>query len=79
MNYYLLRYSLILDSQLYPAVIFKLRGKKKGETYDSFKETQGQILVPVRFIYSTKLILYVILPCLFYNVEKKLKRKFLFI
>ena len=72
----------MLDSQLYQAVIFKLKKKRGGggDTYDSFKETQGQMLVPVRFIYSTTLILYVILPCLLYNVRKtELRRKFLFI
>ena len=37
------------------------------------------MLVPVTFIYSTKLILYVILLCLFYNVEKNRVKKKVFI
>ena len=70
----------MLDSQLYQAVIFKLKKKGGGDdTYDSFKETQGQMLVPVRFIYSTTLILYVILPCLLYNVRKNRVKKKVFI
>ena len=49
----------MLHSQLYQAVIFKWKKKKKNpqqETYDSFKETKSDAS-PCQFIYRTKLIL----------------------
>lgn len=75
MNYYLLRYSLILDKPTIPSCDFLEINEKKGETYDSFKETQGQILVPVRFIYSTKLTSVCNFTLFVLQCRKKVKKK----